>query len=144
MSKYKTIYIVSYVGEYELKKSRKIIQVDSIEDFDKELYEIISKHLQKRFSISEDYISFLSYISGTEEQLRKIAFENSKYLYDILEEPYGVGADDGHFDYFPDLVDQFRQLCEQIGEIELYNLTIRDLKEHYEYNECEEVTFDKL
>jgi len=142
--RYETLYIVSYVGEYNLKHSRLLIAVDELEEYSKVLYSFAMSQIRVAFDIDDNYISDVHSISGTIAQLKEYAIENSKYLFELLNQPYGVGADDGHYDYFPDLVDQFKQLCKQTDMNALYNETIDNLKKHHEYNECEEVEFDRL
>jgi len=139
---YKEIYIVSFVGEYELKHARPIIDFFSLSEYSKELHALVVKHVQTHSSIDEDYISYLHYMSGTDEELKKKAFDNAEYLIEVLNN--GVGADDGHYDYFPDLVEQFKQLCQQLNLRDLHNETVKKLKEHDEYKDCDEVDFELI
>ena len=145
--KYQEIYVISYVGEYTLKHAKILANIFDLEEFDTsfdtDLANTIRKTVKKVFNIEEEF-TFISRLSGTNSELKKIAFENSEYLIELLDQPYGIGADDGHFDYYPDLVDQFRQLCVKINEIELYNETIKKIKAHKEYSEDEEVEFEEL
>jgi len=135
---YKTIYVYSYVGEYELKQSTPVIDFYDLEEFNKELHTLTLKTLQL-----EEEPCYLHKI--TSKDFHAVASENSMYILSLLDRPYGVGADDGHYDYFPDLVDQFRQLCEQTDNAKLYNLTIKLIRSHKEYNaKDEEITFEEI
>ncbi len=142
---YKTIYIISYVGEYQLKHARRIASISAIEEFDKALAETMAQTIIKKLDSGRgDYIDNLSYLSGTDDQLMEYAYDNSKYLFELLDGPYGIGADDGHYDYFPDLVDQFRQLCEQLKLPKLYNKTVMELSKHREYKDDAEIVFETI
>jgi len=132
----KEIYIISYVGEYELKHSRLLIDIQALEDYNKQLY----TQIMQTFDESAQY---LYSISGTEEQLREYAHENRDYLFELLNGDK-IGADDGHYDYFPDLVDQFRQLCKQTNQKHMYNRTIDKLKGSNRYYDDEEIVFERL
>ena len=139
---YRHIPIISYVGEYKLKHSRLVLDLYKLEDVDKALAEEVSKRIKAKFNITDEFSDIYS-INGTSDKLNTIALENAKYLLDTLDE--GIGADDGHYDYFPDLVEQFRQLCEQTDNQALYNRTVEQVKKHRQYNdEDEEVEFDLL
>ncbi len=142
--KYNDIFIISYVGEYALQHVRLVIDFDALECFDESIAKDFRREINNCFDQRENtYISDLYCIHGTNERLKEIAFANSEHLIKLLDR--GIGADDGHFDYYPDLVDQFRQLCVKINEIELYNETIKKIKAHKEYSdEDEEVEFEEL
>ena len=143
-NKFKDVYITSYIGEHALQHARLVIDFDALESFDASIAEDFRREINLCLDQKEDtYISDLYCVQGTDERLKEIAIANSELLIEQLDR--GIGADDGHFDYFPDLVDQFRQLCEKINAIELYNETIKKIRAHEEYSdEDEEVEFDDL
>ena len=141
---YKTTYIISYVGEYNLKHSKVTLDLNQLEDFDKELFNQAMINIKKRFNIDDDYISCVIEINAKQSKALQIVNDNKDYLFYLLNKPYGIGADDGHYDYFPDLVEQFKQLCLAFDTKEIYNETIKQLKEHEEYKECEEVEFEVI
>ena len=138
------VYILSYMGEYKLKSARLVIDFDALEEFHRDVEKMFRVKTTKILKLNEnEFISKLYIIAGNHKTLKKIAEENSEYILALLDAPYGIGADDGHFDYFPDLVDQFRQLCKFILENDLYNKTIDKIKAHDEYKDSE-VVFKRL
>ena len=65
---------------------------------------------------------------GNEFQLNDLA---KRWAASITSEFASLGGDDSTYDYFPDYVDGFQQLCQAIGAGDLYKETVAPIFIHY-------------
>jgi hypothetical protein len=58
---------------------------------------------------------------------------------ELIEQATTVGGDDDSFDYFPDLVFAFKQICEAVGYNETYKEIVSILNKQLEYEPDDEL-----
>jgi len=137
--KYKTVYIIRYNnGEMNFKFERTVVNGYELMEAMGEAYALnILKEVAIKVGIKE----------GDEEQLidiTEMSFKQSearteirKLIPQIWEHWDHRGADDGTFDYFPDLIYAFQQICEAFKCCDIYNEVATECNEK-EYNELGE------
>ncbi len=57
---------------------------------------------------------------------------------ELLTQSVTVSGDDDSYDYFPDLVYAFAQICKQLKQVDYYNDIIKQLNRILDYNEDDE------
>ncbi|KKK62814.1 hypothetical protein LCGC14_3000580 [marine sediment metagenome] len=81
------------------------------------------------------------YLSGTSDEF--LAFAR-RWADSIKWEFDNLGGDDSTYDYFPDYVDGFRQLCQALDATGLYKDTVANITRYYRDDVGEELISESL
>ena len=119
LEEYKTVYIVRYLnGERNFRNERTVFDNFQIEELmGEERAQEICQELNKKANLeaeNNDITSISIKPSEAEEKLIGLKGE-------LIGQASTVGGDDDSFDYFPDLVFAFEQICKAFNRIDIYN-----------------------
>lgn len=138
MTKNKDIYMIRYLNgrrnfkrestvfnEYETEEllGEKQTQLIAVEYFEQAKLEYVEGADITRISIDTDNIT---------EELRQLNRE-------LLQHSIRVGGNDDEYDYFPDLVYAFEQICEAFDMLDYYHKVVEDLNLLLGYKEEDEL-----
>jgi hypothetical protein len=119
MAKYKTIYIKRYNdGERNFKRERTVFDFFEIE----ELLGVTRTNELLKELCDRAQIAFEMGVNLTEVQvdLDKIDEDIEQLNKEVIEKMGEVSGDDDAYDYFPDLLAAFEQVCVQLNKKEVY------------------------
>ena len=134
--RYETIYIVRYNnGERNFKHERTTLDSYQVDDFFGEERDsantrnLYYERLKELAPYAYEYIdkdafcdiTHIGYTVGEED-----AFVKDLSI-ELLEHSKSVGGDDDTYDYFPDLVWAFEQICRRFKKTGVYNTVIAEL-----------------
>ena len=134
--RYEEIYIARYNnGERNFK--REITIFDQFyneqlfgEQGVKQLIEIYAQKLKETNPIAHSYFEDYTDLTVISIDIDNLDEEMRELKDEIYEHSKTVGGDGDSFDYFPDLIFAFQQICEQLDRKEDYNEIVRYLNEN--------------
>lgn len=133
---FKTFYLLrDNAGEREFTKERILFDLYDLSEImgETEAEQLLDKICEK-LSLKRDGEYYLTSVTLNMGELDK---ELESLSEQILEAFESLGADDDTFDYFPDFVRAFQQICEQTNKKYFFNELIKILNEE-EYNDIGE------
>ena len=102
-----------------------------------DIYTMFAKKLNIKDKSIKDITVISINIHDLDNELK--ALQNELY-----EQAKTVSGDDDAYDYFPDLVYAFAQICEEFDRKDIYNETVERLNELLEYNAGEELYLEEI
>ena len=132
------IFVVAYNNDFDQPFRTSMVydgyQLDDL-GFNEKQKEIALEYLQKTNDIelyaTQDVYQVYT-LEGNREQLVRHAEAMAKQIKEMLQDP-GFGGDDVYFDYFPDHMYQFRQICSPLGLNKLYKDVIKAIQDSNQY-----------
>lgn len=140
-AKYEKIYLIRYNnGERNFKHERTVFDYYQIEELmgEKRTNELILEFLKKaKLDTSNLYVD----ITKISFNALDIDNELNKLANEIYKHSETVSGDDDTYDYFPDLIYAFEQICESLKQDAFYNKVVLKLNKILEYDEDDELKF---
>jgi len=130
MEKFKDIYIIRYLnGERNFFNERTAFNFYETEQLlgEEKTFQIAALFKDK---ISDYPLDSQADITRITLDLNNLNKELDKLSKEIYEHSKTVSGDDDVFDYFPDLIYAFYQICEQLNRLDYYNKVISYLNEN--------------
>jgi hypothetical protein len=127
--RYKDIYLTRYLnGERNFKREHKVFDYYETEELTGEkAIDIANTYYLSAFGDTNDSFPDITRIQIDLEHLDE---EISKLFVEVIEHSETVSGDDDVFDYFPDLVWAFKQICLAVDKIEVYERLVYILYEN--------------
>ena len=139
-AKYEIIYIERYNnGERNFKREHTVFDSFETEDLlgEEKAFEIYQLYAEKAKLFIQD--SLCVDITRIQINLNDLDNELNALANEVYEHSKRVGGDDDSYDYFPDLVYAFRQICQAVKRFDVYNEVAMTLNERLNYNEDDEL-----
>ena len=144
--KYEEVYIERYLdGERNFKNERTVFDENETESLlgEEKAYEIFLIYAKKAKIPLQKFIAMRNI---TRIQINTLDLDNelNKLKAELIEQTETVGGDDDAYDYFPDLVYAFNQICEKFNRLDIYNQTAVELNKLLDYEEDDELFIQSL
>ena len=133
--RYKEIYIIRYNnGERNFRNERTIFDSFQNEEFfgdkAKEVEVLYIERLKEVDPKAFEYYSEYTDITSIQVDLNNLDRYMSRLKEEIYNHSKTVSGDDDSFDYFPDLIYAFLQICEHLNRKDDYNEVVTYLNEN--------------
>ena len=140
---YKKIFIERYNnGERNFSKERTLFdQFQISEAFGEEVAFEMSQQFAKLANIDLNEYADLTFVEINEDAIED---ELNDLKFELLDQLDVVGADDDQYDYIPDLVYAFEQICRELNAIDFYNRVIEEVNEKLNYEEEDELYYSSI
>jgi len=141
--KYRTIVIERYNnGERNFKHERTAFDAFEAEELLGEqdafkIYDMFVRKLNIESKIMKDLTTLSINIRDLDNELKTLQDE-------LYKQAESVSGDDDAYDYFPDLVYAFEQICKDVERKDIYNETADKLNEILEYNTEDELYIEEI
>lgn len=144
--RYKDLYLIRHLnGERNFKNEVTVFnhhETDELFYGDPEkVKKIAFEYYQKTFGVeqAEHLIDSQPDITRITIDIENKNTELIELYLELSEHSETVSGDDDSYDYFPDLIYAFRQICKQLGELDYFKTVASVLNERLNYSEGDEL-----